>query len=87
MTHSCPRPSAPAAHPLGLQVEKRLELVKQVSHSTHKKLTACLQGQQGAEADKRSVSTLLPGPFRIPCPWQGSPLGPCFLRLFLQSCV
>uniref|UniRef100_A0A452RPY5 Rho GTPase-activating protein 44 n=1 Tax=Ursus americanus TaxID=9643 RepID=A0A452RPY5_URSAM len=42
-----------------LQVEKRLELVKQVSHSTHKKLTACLQGQQGAEADKRSVSDLL----------------------------
>ncbi|XP_037664178.1 rho GTPase-activating protein 44 isoform X5 [Choloepus didactylus] len=37
-----------------LQVEKRLELVKQVSHSTHKKLTTCLQGQQGAEADKRS---------------------------------
>ncbi|XP_054999101.1 rho GTPase-activating protein 44 isoform X4 [Sorex araneus] len=37
-----------------LQVEKRLELVKQVSHSTHKKLTACLQGQQGAEVDKRS---------------------------------
>ncbi|XP_027706006.1 rho GTPase-activating protein 44 isoform X3 [Vombatus ursinus] len=37
-----------------LQVEKRLELVKQVSHSTHKKLTACLQGQQGVEADKRS---------------------------------
>ncbi|KAI4900937.1 hypothetical protein NFI96_015563, partial [Prochilodus magdalenae] len=38
-----------------LQVEKRLELVKQVSHSTHKKLTACLQGQQGLEVDKRSV--------------------------------
>ncbi|NWT01034.1 RHG44 protein, partial [Mionectes macconnelli] len=37
------------------QVEKRLELVKQVSHSTHKKLTACLQGQQGVDADKRSV--------------------------------
>ncbi|XP_041575802.1 rho GTPase-activating protein 44 isoform X2 [Taeniopygia guttata] len=37
-----------------LQVEKRLELVKQVSHSTHKKLTACLQGQQGLDADKRS---------------------------------
>uniref|UniRef100_A0A8C9SB03 Rho GTPase-activating protein 44 n=1 Tax=Scleropages formosus TaxID=113540 RepID=A0A8C9SB03_SCLFO len=37
-----------------LQVEKRLELVKQVSHSTHKKLTACLQGQQGADIDKRS---------------------------------
>ncbi|EGV98637.1 Rho GTPase-activating protein RICH2 [Cricetulus griseus] len=37
-----------------LQVEKRLAVVKQVSHSTHKKLTACLQGQQGAEADKRS---------------------------------
>uniref|UniRef100_W5LJK6 Rho GTPase-activating protein 44 n=1 Tax=Astyanax mexicanus TaxID=7994 RepID=W5LJK6_ASTMX len=37
-----------------LQVEKRLELVKQVSSSTHKKLTACLQGQQGTELDKRS---------------------------------
>uniref|UniRef100_A0ACB8EK68 Rho GTPase-activating protein 44 n=1 Tax=Sphaerodactylus townsendi TaxID=933632 RepID=A0ACB8EK68_9SAUR len=35
-------------------VEKRLELVKQVSHSTHKKLTACLQGQQGSDSDKRS---------------------------------
>ncbi|KAJ8390691.1 hypothetical protein AAFF_G00100710 [Aldrovandia affinis] len=38
-----------------LQVEKRLELVKQVSHSTHKRLTACLQGQQGVEVEKRSV--------------------------------
>ncbi|XP_068438933.1 rho GTPase-activating protein 44-like isoform X5 [Clinocottus analis] len=38
-----------------LQVEKRLELVKQVSHSTHKKLTACLQGQQGLDVDKKSV--------------------------------
>ncbi|XP_017570800.1 rho GTPase-activating protein 44 isoform X1 [Pygocentrus nattereri] len=38
-----------------LQVEKRLDLVKQVSHSTHKKLTACLQGQQGVEVDKKSV--------------------------------
>uniref|UniRef100_A0A8C6WQM9 Rho GTPase activating protein 44 n=1 Tax=Neogobius melanostomus TaxID=47308 RepID=A0A8C6WQM9_9GOBI len=36
------------------QVEKRLELVKQVSHSTHKKLTACLQGQQGVDVDKKS---------------------------------
>ncbi|XP_056673440.1 rho GTPase-activating protein 44 isoform X2 [Monodelphis domestica] len=45
---------APACQPDGGQVEKRLELVKQVSHSTHKKLTACLQGQQGVEADKRS---------------------------------
>ncbi|XP_062270244.1 rho GTPase-activating protein 44-like isoform X2 [Platichthys flesus] len=38
-----------------LQVEKRLELVKQVSHSTHKKLTACLQGQQGVDLEKKSV--------------------------------
>ncbi|XP_034050657.1 rho GTPase-activating protein 44-like isoform X7 [Thalassophryne amazonica] len=38
-----------------LQVEKRLELVKQVSHSTHKKLTACLQGQQGMDVEKKSV--------------------------------
>uniref|UniRef100_A0A671RAG2 Rho GTPase-activating protein 44-like n=1 Tax=Sinocyclocheilus anshuiensis TaxID=1608454 RepID=A0A671RAG2_9TELE len=37
-----------------LQVEKRLDLVKQVSHSTHKKLAACLQGQQGTDLEKRS---------------------------------
>uniref|UniRef100_A0A665U573 Rho GTPase-activating protein 44 n=1 Tax=Echeneis naucrates TaxID=173247 RepID=A0A665U573_ECHNA len=36
------------------QVEKRLDLVKQVTHSTHKKLTACLQGQQGTDVEKRS---------------------------------
>lgn len=40
-----------------LQVEKRLDLVKQVTHSTHKKLTACLQGQQGADIEKRSVKS------------------------------
>ncbi|XP_028842510.1 rho GTPase-activating protein 44 isoform X6 [Denticeps clupeoides] len=40
-----------------LQVEKRLDLVKQVSHSTHKKLTACLQGQQGSDQEKRSVKS------------------------------
>lgn len=40
-----------------IQVEKRLDLVKQVSHSTHKKLTACLQGQQGTDVDKRSVKS------------------------------
>ncbi|XP_012726516.1 rho GTPase-activating protein 44 isoform X4 [Fundulus heteroclitus] len=40
-----------------LQVEKRLDLVKQVTHSTHKKLTACLQGQQGAETEKKSVKS------------------------------
>ncbi|XP_019213415.1 rho GTPase-activating protein 44 isoform X7 [Oreochromis niloticus] len=40
-----------------LQVEKRLDLVKQVSHSTHKKLNACLQGQQGTDMEKRSVKS------------------------------
>lgn len=39
------------------QVEKRLDLVKQVSHSTHKKLNACLQGQQGTDMEKRSVKS------------------------------
>uniref|UniRef100_A0A8C3BWI6 BAR domain-containing protein n=1 Tax=Cairina moschata TaxID=8855 RepID=A0A8C3BWI6_CAIMO len=48
------QPHAAARQPDRGQVEKRLELVKQVSHSTHKKLTACLQGQQGVDADKRS---------------------------------
>ncbi|KAK1877353.1 Rho GTPase-activating protein 44 [Dissostichus eleginoides] len=41
----------------GSKVEKRLDLVKQVTHSTHKKLTACLQGQQGADVEKRSVKS------------------------------
>ncbi|XP_017280900.1 rho GTPase-activating protein 44 isoform X3 [Kryptolebias marmoratus] len=40
-----------------LQVEKRLDLVKQVTHSTHKKLTACLQGHQGTDTEKRSVKS------------------------------
>ncbi len=42
-----------------IQVEKRLDLVKQVSHSTHKKLTACLQGQQGTDLDKKAVKSPL----------------------------
>uniref|UniRef100_A0A9J8A152 Rho GTPase-activating protein 44 n=1 Tax=Cyprinus carpio carpio TaxID=630221 RepID=A0A9J8A152_CYPCA len=49
------QPNATAGQPDRGQVEKRLELVKQVSHSTHKKLTGCLQGQQGVDVDKRSV--------------------------------
>ncbi|KAM9745160.1 rho GTPase-activating protein 44 isoform 3-T3 [Menidia menidia] len=40
-----------------LQVEKRLDLVKQVTHSTHKKLTACLQGQQATDTEKKSVKS------------------------------
>uniref|UniRef100_A0A8C5IER9 BAR domain-containing protein n=1 Tax=Junco hyemalis TaxID=40217 RepID=A0A8C5IER9_JUNHY len=64
-----------------LQVEKRLELVKQVSHSTHKKLTACLQGQQGLDADKRSKKL----PLTTLAQWLGlqwvcTALG-CMLRL------
>lgn len=74
-------PSSPTHCSVHPQVEKRLELVKQVSHSTHKKLTACLQGQQGAEADKRSVSALPPpalGGVKLAC-WSGR----C-LRIILQ---
>ncbi|XP_061159349.1 rho GTPase-activating protein 44-like [Syngnathus typhle] len=40
-----------------LQVEKRLELVKQVTHSTHKKLTVCLQGHQGADVERKSLKS------------------------------
>lgn len=38
------------------QIERRMELVRLVSHSTHKRLAACLQGQLGTEAEKRHVS-------------------------------
>ncbi|EOA96869.1 Rho GTPase-activating protein RICH2, partial [Anas platyrhynchos] len=65
------------------QVEKRLELVKQVSHSTHKKLTACLQGQQGVDADKRSVR-MPHGSGRDRC--RPSPASPSPCRKMLRLC-
>ncbi|XP_064378539.1 rho GTPase-activating protein 44 isoform X2 [Dromaius novaehollandiae] len=68
-----------------LQVEKRLELVKQVSHSTHKKLTACLQGQQGVDADKRSK---LPLTTLAQCLTEGSAVlgDDCLLGRMLRLC-
>ncbi|KAL0993136.1 hypothetical protein UPYG_G00103690 [Umbra pygmaea] len=36
-----------------LQIEKRMELMRLVSHNTHKKLVMCLQGPVGIEAEKR----------------------------------
>ncbi|KAI7797280.1 rho GTPase-activating protein 17a isoform X1 [Triplophysa rosa] len=36
-----------------LQIERRMELVRVVSHNTHKKMAACLQGQIGTDAEKR----------------------------------
>ena len=38
------------------QVEQRLEPAKRAAHNVHKRLQACLQGQSGAEMDKRVVS-------------------------------
>ncbi|CAG11439.1 unnamed protein product, partial [Tetraodon nigroviridis] len=34
-------------------IEKRMELVRMVSHNSHKRLTSCLQGQLGTDAEKR----------------------------------
>ncbi|XP_016896015.1 rho GTPase-activating protein 17b isoform X4 [Cynoglossus semilaevis] len=36
-----------------LQIEKRMEAVRLVSHNTHKKLVSCLQGQLGTDTEKR----------------------------------
>ncbi|KAL7377718.1 hypothetical protein ABVT39_003503 [Epinephelus coioides] len=36
-----------------LQIERRLELVRMVSHNTHKRLVSCLQGQLGTDTEKR----------------------------------
>uniref|UniRef100_A0A8C9VRG1 Rho GTPase activating protein 17a n=1 Tax=Scleropages formosus TaxID=113540 RepID=A0A8C9VRG1_SCLFO len=36
-----------------LQIERRLETVRVVSHNTHKRMVACLQGQVGTDAEKR----------------------------------
>ncbi|KAM4525953.1 rho GTPase-activating protein 17a isoform 4-T5 [Fundulus diaphanus] len=45
-----------------LQIERRMELVRVVSHNTHKKMASCLQGHIGAEAEKRhSVPRLYAG--------------------------
>uniref|UniRef100_A0A8C1Y0I7 Rho GTPase activating protein 17a n=1 Tax=Cyprinus carpio TaxID=7962 RepID=A0A8C1Y0I7_CYPCA len=35
------------------QIERRMELVRVVSHNTHKRMVACLQGQIGTDAEKR----------------------------------
>ncbi|XP_034449687.1 rho GTPase-activating protein 17b isoform X1 [Hippoglossus hippoglossus] len=36
-----------------LQIERRMELVRLVSHNTHKRLVSCLQGQLGTDSEKR----------------------------------
>ncbi|XP_064178908.1 rho GTPase-activating protein 17a isoform X1 [Anguilla rostrata] len=36
-----------------LQIERRMELVRGVSHNAHKKLITCLQGHLGTDAEKR----------------------------------
>uniref|UniRef100_A0A8C6M6E6 Rho GTPase activating protein 17a n=1 Tax=Nothobranchius furzeri TaxID=105023 RepID=A0A8C6M6E6_NOTFU len=35
------------------EIERRMELVRVVSHNTHKKMVSCLQGHIGADAEKR----------------------------------
>ncbi|XP_071319264.1 rho GTPase-activating protein 17a isoform X4 [Trachinotus anak] len=45
-----------------LQLERRMELVRVVSHNTHKRMVSCLQGHIGADAEKRhSVPRLYTG--------------------------
>ncbi|XP_032359203.1 rho GTPase-activating protein 17a isoform X6 [Etheostoma spectabile] len=36
-----------------LQIERRMELVRVVSHNTHKRMVSCLQGHIGADTEKR----------------------------------
>ncbi|XP_061555886.1 rho GTPase-activating protein 17b isoform X2 [Phycodurus eques] len=36
-----------------LQIERRMELVRFMSHNAHKRLVSCLQGQLGTETEKR----------------------------------
>ncbi|XP_077389000.1 rho GTPase-activating protein 17b isoform X2 [Festucalex cinctus] len=36
-----------------LQIERRMELVRLMSHNTHKRLVSCLQGQLGTDTEKR----------------------------------
>ncbi|TNN37319.1 Rho GTPase-activating protein 17 [Liparis tanakae] len=39
-----------------LQIERRMELVRVVSHNTHKRMVSCLQGHIGADAEKRHAN-------------------------------
>lgn len=39
-----------------LQIERRLENVRLVSHNAHKRMVMCLQGNVGSDVDKRHVS-------------------------------
>uniref|UniRef100_A0AAQ5XR45 Rho GTPase activating protein 17b n=1 Tax=Amphiprion ocellaris TaxID=80972 RepID=A0AAQ5XR45_AMPOC len=43
------------------QIERRMELVRLVSHNTHKKLVSCLQGQLGTDTEKRHKKLPLTG--------------------------
>ncbi|XP_027144965.1 rho GTPase-activating protein 17a isoform X5 [Larimichthys crocea] len=44
------------------EIERRMELVRVVSHNTHKRMVSCLQGHIGADAEKRhSVPRLYTG--------------------------
>uniref|UniRef100_G3P3A1 Rho GTPase activating protein 17a n=1 Tax=Gasterosteus aculeatus aculeatus TaxID=481459 RepID=G3P3A1_GASAC len=43
------------------QIERRMELVRVVSHNTHKRMVSCLQGHIGAEAEKRHKKLPLTG--------------------------
>ncbi|XP_055050704.2 rho GTPase-activating protein 17b isoform X3 [Misgurnus anguillicaudatus] len=36
-----------------LQIDRRLETVRQVSHNAHKRMVTCLQGNQGMDVEKR----------------------------------
>uniref|UniRef100_A0AAX7TRV5 Rho-GAP domain-containing protein n=1 Tax=Astatotilapia calliptera TaxID=8154 RepID=A0AAX7TRV5_ASTCA len=44
-----------------LLIERRLELVRLVSHNTHKRLVSCLQGQLGTDTEKRHKKLPLTG--------------------------
>ena len=40
------------------QIERRMEVVRVVSHNTHKRMVTCLQGHVGADAEKRHVGLI-----------------------------
>ncbi|XP_027898658.1 rho GTPase-activating protein 17b isoform X3 [Xiphophorus couchianus] len=44
-----------------LQIERRMELVRLVSHNMHKRLVSCLQGQLGTDTEKRHKKLPLTG--------------------------
>lgn len=81
------------------QIERRLDAVRSMCHHSHKRLTACFQGQHGMDAERRHVSIRCDSESEMLCLWgafllwlagfpqAGSEDSPADLCLISHSCA